>query len=523
MRMIALAAGTPLNLSPIIYAIVGFCALIGLLMGLWRGFMRQMVRSVTVIISAIASYVLVSVGYTYLIKFLDTKEIWDIEYMIRKIPLIPADFDLSFLYNFDVETVETALVLPAALIIMPILFVAVFITVSSVLMILYKLICFLCGFKSYHNTGLTRLTGMLLGLVQGVVVAGLLLMPAVGISALADDGVRMLNEQAAGDPATEKCTYGYDTYVKSVRENKLIKLYEKFGIDSIYGEIATVDFNGERLDTRELLPEAVSITADVLKLRGADIKYLTPEQETLINSILDKVEANPYFSNLVSCGVRTLATAYGNGVFSLPVKAPFDTIVVSAVELFETCDETTLHEDLDTLSDVFFILVHDRVFASFDYGAEETLKVLTAKDAEGNTTISRIVVIIKSNERTKALVTLVSRLSVTVMAEKAGITEESVETYENIKDSLNSDVLSIDKESYGTKEEYVADVSTALDTTLKNNNIELEKDIVDTMAEYIADNYSDTSELTDEMASDIIISYYDAYLKYTETGAVPAP
>ena len=51
---------------------------------------------------------------------------------------------------------------------------------------------------------------------------------------------------------------------------------------------------------------------------------------------------------------------------------------------------------------------------------------------------------------------------------------------------------------------------------LTENGIEIEKEIVDGMAEYFTDNFSDASEITDEMASDVILSYYDAYLKYKE-------
>ena len=75
--------------------------------------------------------------------------------------------------------------------------------------------------------------------------------------------------------------------------------------------------------------------------------------------------------------------------------------------------------------------------------------------------------------------------------------------------------MSIDKESYETEEEYVAEISNALDATLKSNQIELEKEIVDTMAQYVADNFSDMEVLTDEEVCDVIIYYYDAYLKYT--------
>ena len=93
--------------------------------------------------------------------------------------------------------------------------------------------------------------------------------------------------------------------------------------------------------------------------------------------------------------------------------------------------------------------------------------------------------------------------------------------YESIKSGINSSVLSIDKNNYEIREDYIADLSTALDSTLKDNGIEIEKQIVDEMAVYVADNFSEVKEITDEVAIEIIFSYYDAYVKYKETGEVP--
>ena len=41
------------------------------------------------------------------------------------------------------------------------------------------------------------------------------------------------------------------------------------------------------------------------------------------------------------------------------------------------------------------------------------------------------------------------------------------------------------------------------------------------MADYVAKNFADKEEVTDEDVDDLILSYYDAYLEYQETGKVP--
>ena len=83
--------------------------------------------------------------------------------------------------------------------------------------------------------------------------------------------------------------------------------------------------------------------------------------------------------------------------------------------------------------------------------------------------------------------------------------------YEGLKTGINTRVLTIDKAAYENGEEYLSALSGALDLTMRENGIELKSEIIDGMAGFIADNFSETQELTDSAACEIIFSYYDAY------------
>ena len=521
MENITLMSVGALNLTPLVYGFVGLLAIFGALAGLWRGFMRQTVRTTTIVISLVIAYALLSVGYGYLDRFLDGKTMADVEAWLRASRLISPETDLFWIYNFDVHTAELMLKLPLSLVIMPVAFVACFLIISSAMVIVHKIICTLCGFRSHRNSTATRLLGMLLGLVQGVAVAGILLMPVIGVGGMAKDAVAQLNEKAPNESITVSCNNGYNTYVKSVNENYVVNAYRTLGINTLYESIATIDIDGEDTNMTELLPSGVTVAYNAARLKGADVKNLTPENEAAIKAIIDAVNSSKYVSSVLSETTRSLAYAYANGNLNIPIDEKFSSIIYTTAEIFHTSDSTNIKGDLDTLSEVFFILSRDGVFNSIGGGSDAMVDVLVKRDANGNTTVSRIVDTINKNERTKPLVTLFTKLSVSVMSEQIGVSDEVFTTYDNIKNSLNSDVLTIDKNSYATEEEYVAEVSNALDTTLKNNKIELEKDIVDTMAQYVADNFSEVNEITDEQVSDIILYYYDAYLEYVENGTIP--
>ena len=141
--------------------------------------------------------------------------------------------------------------------------------------------------------------------------------------------------------------------------------------------------------------------------------------------------------------------------------------------------------------------------------------ILTRKDENGETVVNKVIAILKSNERTKPIVVTLTKISVSSMANKLGTGEDTAAIYENVKSGVN-ETLKIKKTDYQSTEEYTAAVSASLDQTLTDNGIELEADIVDSMAQYVTDNYSDVESVTDEELNDIILSYYDAYVDYID-------
>lgn len=512
------------SITPIIYGIVGVLALIGALAGFSRGLYRQTVRTVTVILAAVLSFVAISMLYSSLLSELEGKTITDVIGILVEKGVLAADADTSLIENLDMKTAELVLALPIGLVVVPLIFVICFIVLSLILMIVHVIICALCGFKSHRNSFVTRLLGFLLGLVQGAAVAGLLLMPIIGIGNIARESVAVLESEASNEEFTETCSELYGTYAEEFVENPAISIYSTLGINALYERIATIDIDDSlEADLTKLAPDAALVATDVFKLRDAHMNNLSIDDERAVNSILRTIDDNEYFGEILSGLLRSTASAYVNGDIDFTLDDPFGALIDEAAKIFKTSTRDNLADDLDTISDVVFILSRDGILTAFNEGSDAMLSALTAKDEDGNTTVNKVINTIKENERTKPLVTVITKISLSVMAEETGMGENATETFESIKESINSDILTIKKEDYGEEgyDEYVADVSTAIDTMLKENEIELEKEIVDSMAEYVAENYSDVEKISDEEASDIILSYYDAYLEYLENGTVP--
>ena len=510
------AVGTALT------AIVLVLAVIGALKGLSRGISRQVVRTVTIIASIIISFFVATSLYSIISGFFEGKTMADIGKYLIETGVLTSDTDISWLENMSVDTAELIVMLPVSILIVPIIFVIVFVPVSAIMLIVHGILSAIFGFKKRRNNLLTRLLGAALGFIQGAAVAAILLTPVIGIFGAVDDSVAMIKKEASPeDTDTAAIVESYDEYLKDVAEHPTIKVFGALGIKSLYANLSTFEIDGKDTDMSELFPDLTKIFCSVTALDGVDMMNLTPEDEADINRLLESIESNDYLTSVLAGAIQLASYSYTESEISDEFEEPFASLVNSAMEIFHTTDSSNVHSDIDTIKEVLFILSRDGVLNSFEDGSDAILSTLTKRDANGKTPINRIIAEIDKNERTRPLITMITKLSVSVMSNQMGMDESTVEIYDDIKSGINENVLSINKDDYANEEEYVEAVAESLDETLKKNNIELEPEIVDTMAQYVADNYSDKTEITDDDINDVILSYYDAYLDYIETGVVP--
>jgi len=491
-------------------------ALIGACKGFSQGISRGVIRLVTAAASLVGSIFLTKFLFNTMMQALSAMTIEDIH---AKVSGLVGGMDISVILNYDVETFLHILVIPIALVIVPMVFTTVFLIIYGISKIIHVIICGICGLSKARNNPFTRILGMVLGLVQGAAIMAVLLMPVIGLGSALDAAVNDLNEKAPEQQATVTLSEGYNTYVKDIAANPVASFVGKIGVNQLFDYIVTVDVYGKSTNMTKLLPEATMLYSKGASLGSFNWKQPTPEQEQTLRDMNQLLADSEYFSDISAGIVRGSAKAALSGNFPLPIPAPFDTLVNGMLEIFVTSDSQNLKGDIDTVLDVYFIIARSGVLNSFDQNTDALLTSLTTKDGEGKTTITRVIDAINANERTKPLVTLFTKLSISVMSDQLGISEETVAAYENVKTGLN-DTLQISREGK-TDEEYVDEVAASLDTTLKENNIEVEPEIVDTMAEYIADNFTAGEPLTDEQMNDIILNYYDAYLEYQESGTIP--
>ncbi len=141
-----------------IYGLVAALALLGFLAGYVRGVMRQLVRIITVAASFGLAFVLTLSLKDAMLSFFDGKTLAQL-----LTPMGVAIGEGVWLNNVTAETVETVITLPAGLVIMPLVFLVLFILISFVMLLVHKMLSGIVGFTKRNNNLITRTLGALAG------------------------------------------------------------------------------------------------------------------------------------------------------------------------------------------------------------------------------------------------------------------------------------------------------------------------------------------------------------------------
>lgn len=521
---------------------------------LWRGSRRGIARQTLHIACTIAAAVIAFVSTQNMCQiFLDEFD----QATVNEIILMMQEEGVAAELGMSADTLnglapyladaDLLLALPVGAIVMPFVFAVAFIALLIVAKIVYFLLRIILGIKKPkgENKGQQRLFGAIVGAVEGALVCALLLVPVAGTLSLVDDSVDIIREKndsvyaevanddnssvkpvvsiADSNNAKSKNIYqnfidDYDASLKPVSDSFLFNTINSVCADAMCKKFATVTIDGATINLRDEVTLAVSLVMEASTLSETDFKNLTANDKQVLNSIVGGVCDSDYMASVFSTLLSTMAYVVDNGELPIDIDAPYDSLVDSVILLFETTDKDNLRGDLTTVLDIYYILNDDGILSAIASGDGDTITdALVTRDENGETTVNKVIATLKGNNRTAALVTTLSKLSVAVLADQLQIEGLSPDLYEDVTEKLDS-VLSIDKEEYETEEEYKEALSENIDNALVENGINLDKEIIDEMANIVDQEKEKNPDMT---VDDIILTYYDAYLNYLEKGEMP--
>lgn len=522
-----------MDFTSILLIIMATLMLIGALKGMSRGVGRQAVRTVTVILSVVIALGITSgVGdlfYSSLSSMTPEQFVETLEG--AGVQVIGTDLE-PILSNVSPETISYILAIPLSLIILPVIFVLVFIVIKLLMLIVHALLSGIFGLSKKKNNFLTRLLGAILGAIQGVACAVIITMPIVGIANTTTDVVNDLKENSENEEVVQLADELH-TSLAIVTDSGMVDFFGSVGGNALYNQFTTVTIEENTFNIPDEVAEPiVQIIGASDKLAEFDWKNLSKEAKDGIFIIVDAIDNSTYFKK-ITLDVLELATdAYFDGALNMEADALLVEVVDSAFSVIGSIDENSFKTDIMTIFDTYAILGREGALSAFETGQlEEVRSVLTSEyeyvdgdpitSSNGSdakvTVLKKVTEILNENSHTRPLVTALSRISVSVLAQSFGSELDTEVIYSTVKTGLTS-TLQISKEGK-SEDEYKAEVKESLNTALKDVEIELDDDVLDEMANYVNENYDTLADIdgngdgvTDDEINEVILSYYDAYI-----------
>ena len=492
--------------STLINVFFAILVLFSVFKGYRRGIVRQSIRTATIVISVAVAIFIIKNFVGEITTACEGNTVAEaIESLGGGALLDSVETEtLEMLKTLDAEKITNIILVPTASLVFPLVFTVLFIIISAVLYIIYGIVCiFVRGLRKKNNTGKTRLFGAILGLVQGFIVATIFFLPVANVLDIADSAV-----EAIRDTESEESTELLDVYDEyaSPLYNFPLKTSMTLGGRFLANTVATIEIEGESYNTRTPIPLFADIYNDILKLKGAEFDKLTKSQQQIVRDIEKKIFEDRFFKSSVA-GLLSEMGKIMEDELEGEEDAQTAELYDAFLSIFKNSTADTVEDDFDTLLDVLFFMTNEGVTEAMSGDDTDAITDALTKTVVYNgksaTVIKHIIDMLDENPHTKPIVTTLTKLSLTVMAEQLDFGVELDGIYEEI----STDVEALN--DCNTE----ADVKDTIDGIFSEHNIELDDEILNGMTDYVYSEYTaNGKEITESDVNDIIFSYYDAFV-----------
>ncbi len=487
--------------------------------GMRRGTWRQLIRTGMTVLAAVASYIFGVCVSNSIIGSTNIKAIEDFIQTVDGYAPGVGDVLNKILLSFDPEMYESVILLPATIILIPLLTTVIFLLINLVLKIVRAIIIKIFRFKKAKNNS-QRLGGALLSAVEAITWIIMVTLPLSAALSLVDAAY---NEAFKSEDAdTSSISETYEEYLAPFTKNPAVCFINDLGGGAMADGIATVKLDNEKTNMRkEVVSVAHIIIIDANALKGADFTALNENEKAALSSILDTLAESPYMSRVLVSVIKTVPSIYESGLIPLDFGEDFRAVTDSVMAFLEAVNRESLGDDLSTIKDFYFGFCDSGILTAVTEG--EDLMQFISNDYKNEKHILNIINTLSGNVKTKGIVDGMYNLVLNIAfsgALDSGDGESSEEgtldiNIEDVKVGLNN-IVSVNKSDYETEEEYKEALSTTIDTTIYDTiGVDLDDEVVDNISDYVDENYAEQLEdLTDEEFNELIFEVIDIYNSY---------
>ncbi len=493
-----------------VYGIVAASTLLGLCLGMIRGLNRQTIRLATVLLSFIGAFLIFNKIFPLFFSLTKGRTA---EGLLLKFGIGLPENISSILSYINAEAASYLLAVPMALVILPVSFVFCFLSISVLLWIPGYVFCGAMGFIKRANTLLTRILGGVIGAIQGVFVAAVILLPVAGMIGTGSDVVSEVKARRPESINSVTISSFYETNLAPLQSNIVIKIVdERFGF--VYDALTTVRVDGVDVNMTAVATDLYEIFVVSGDLGQFDYTALTEDNKAAISDMIEILTKDEYLAKITAGALSSVFYSIHNGHIVLGLEEPLHGLVISIISVYETEDYTTLHDDLVTTKNVYFIFSDTGSLAVVNMEGNASENMFTAilkTDENGKSTVSLISDELKRNERFYGVADKLSTFAMDILIKNTGGADsDTAQTLQSVKDGLNS-AIKIKQDDYETEEEYKAAVSENIGATLEENGISLSDEKLSSLTDKVIENFGDGDEMDDLEFAEFMGKYYDIY------------
>ena len=478
---------------------------IGFGLGFLRGLQRQTMKAVTAIVAFLFSIVVFSKIFPLLMSSVEGKQVGDILSFVG----INLDGIAGTIVNaVEASTAAYILSIPMAVLLMPLGFVGVFLTIQVILIFPYIVICGVLGFTKYANTIVTRVLGAGVGALQGLLMAVVILIPIAGGLGVAEEAVSYVEQTHPTSATTSTISGYYRANVAHLNDNAAIVFVNKY-LGSVYESFTHVEVDGEDIDIVTVVDDSLELYVLYGDLNGADYYNLTEENKQTIDQMIEIEGRDEYMVRIISGAMRATAQVYREEKDSFGFEKEISDFFELLLGVFETSTQDNVGGDLKTMKEVYYLLSDSGALSQLKLNGQSAMfNSFLKTNAEGKTTIDQLVATLDSNSRFSGVASGINSLAMALVLKNMEVDGDVQETIEDVKNTL-TEVITISKEGK-TEEEYKSEVSSKIDETLQNNGIGLNEEQLSKVTDSVITEFEGKEEITDADIAKFMAEYYNA-------------
>ena len=483
-------------LSMIVWIALGviyFTLLLSVALGMLFGFRKGLYASLIRLGITLVSGVLAFIGARLLFLFCADPLI---DFLL---PFLELPSELVELVTSGGATSATIDILLSA-VLLPVVFCALFCVLEMIATIVYAI-------TTRKLAREKRPGGLGIGAVRGLAVAVALLLPLMGYFSIVDAALNdhpeiesTIREEVGEEPLELFNEISNKNVLYLATRGNVVR-WTMQGLTKSYFD----SYSATVYDAVEDLGDVAEEAAPLLEME-LDLSDLSDDQLEIVDLVLLEIDKSDLLAGILSDIVTPAAGAWADGESFLDVPSPITIeaadgkvgdILTCIFGILESCDRETVADDLHTLLRAAIVLTE--VANESGESGDDLIATICQKGR-----IDRLISPFSQNSHMKPVIKEIMGLGVWALAQSVHADLGDEEAYEEVLGTLSNIVTDAEMSTEKVSEE--------LNTLMKDNNIEVSEELVESFSEVLVSKVEEVGpDLTVEDMEEILAEFVEVY------------